>query len=223
MFDGASDIWLPRRRANAAGEIAGGRGVERFVLIIAVVELRRVDQREVGANVRRHSLSIFEERHEHLDVHAKRLSDRFKKATNILDLMMEKLPLKACPFTVQMGEETARLYLNIGKASNDSTLIAKSNKMLEDEIMRYGQYIRYYQSLSPSQYDRLTNIDKFIDQQYLLNLLGDYGAQVSDEQYQAIAGKLQASGVNIERQQAYQDAYERAMQERMQAARESAE
>ena len=80
MFDGAPDIRLPRRRANAAGEIAGGRGVERFVLVIAVVELRRVDQREVGVNVRRHSPPIFEEWHERLDVHAKRLPDRFKKA-----------------------------------------------------------------------------------------------------------------------------------------------
>ena len=80
MFDGAPYFRLPRRGANAAGEIAGGRGVERFVLVIAVVKLRRVDQREVGANVRRHSPPIFEEWHERLDVHAKRLPDRFKEA-----------------------------------------------------------------------------------------------------------------------------------------------
>ena len=49
------------------------------------MELRRVDQREVGANVRRHAAVAgrppYRKRHERLDVHAKRLPDRFKKAT----------------------------------------------------------------------------------------------------------------------------------------------
>jgi hypothetical protein len=35
------------------------------------------------------------------------VADRYKKAGTILDLMMEKLPIATCPFSVQMGAEVA--------------------------------------------------------------------------------------------------------------------
>ena len=151
------------------------------------------------------------------------VADRYKKARTILDMMMEKLPLSACPFTVQMGEQVARLYYALGKASNDNTCIEKGNKLLEDEIMRYGQYLRYYQSLSVSQYERLTRTDKFIDQQYMLDMLADYGEQCGDEQYQKLAQKLQDSGVNMTRLESYQKAYEQAMQQRYAAQMKAAQ
>ena len=145
------------------------------------------------------------------------VADRYKKARTILDLMMEKLPVNICPFTVQMGEQVARIYYNLGKASGDNTSVEKGNKILEDEILRYGSYLRFYQSLNPSQYERLTSADKFIDQQYLLNMLGDYGQQCGDEKYEALASKLSGMGVNMGRLQSYQEAYERALQQQMQA------
>ena len=140
-------------------------------------------------------------------------ADRFKKARHILDLMMEKLPLSACPFTVQMGQQVARVYQNLAQASEDKTCQEKSAKILEDEIMRYAGYMRFYQSLSPSQYERLTRTDKYIDQHYMLDLLGDYGEQCSDEEYQKLAQKLKDMGVNMERLQSYQNAYEQAMRQ----------
>ena len=142
------------------------------------------------------------------------VADRYKKARTILDLMLEKLPVSACPFTVQMGQEVANVYYFLSKSSGDNTSMEKSNKLLEDEILRYSKYVRFYQSLSPSQYDRLTRIDKFIDQQYLLDLLGDYGQQCGEEKYEAIAKKLSDSGVNMDRLMAYQRAYEQSMQQR---------
>jgi hypothetical protein len=148
-------------------------------------------------------------------------ADRFKKARHIMDLMLEKLPQGACPFTVQMGQQAAHIYYSLGKASDDNTCIEKSNKLLESEILRYAQYLRFYQSLSPSQYERLTRTDKYIDQQYVLDMLGDYGDQCGDEKYQELAKKLVAAGVSMERLQSYQEAYERAMRqqyEEMQAA-----
>ena len=145
------------------------------------------------------------------------VADRFKKARHILDLMMEKLPIATCPFTVQMGQQVARLYLNLGKSSGDDACIAKGTKILKDEIMRYGNYVRFYQSLDPSQYERLTRIDKYIDQQYLLDLLGDYGQHCDEKQYQELAQKLQASGVNMERQQSFQRAYEQSMRQQYEA------
>ena len=142
-------------------------------------------------------------------------ADRFKKSRHILDLMMEKLPTSICPFVVQMGEQTANIYYNLGKLSGDSTCIEKSNKILENEIMRYGQYLRYFQSLDASQYERLTTAEKFIDQQYILNMLSDYGSQCGDEKYENLVKNLMTSGVNFDRLKTYQQAYERQVQQRM--------
>ena len=149
-------------------------------------------------------------------------ADRFKKSRTILDLMMEKLPIEICPFTVQMGQQVASTYYNLGMSSGDKTLVERGNKILEDEIMRYAGYLRFYQTLSASQYERLTSIDKYIDQQYMLNMLGDYGEQCGNQQYEALAKKLVAAGVNMDRLQAYQRSYEQAMMQRMQAQQQAA-
>ncbi len=149
--------------------------------------------------------------------------DRYTKAAHVLDLMMEKLPTATCPFSVQMGQQVSRIYYNLGKVSNNQACLDKAAKLLESEIMRYAGYLRYYQSLSPKMYDRLTNIDKFIDQQYMLDMLSDYGSQCGDEKYQELAKKLVAAGVNMDRQQQYQKAYEQAMYERYSAQQQAAE
>ena len=155
------------------------------------------------------------------------VADRFKKAGHILDLMMEKLPIATCPFTVQMGEQVARAYYKLGEMSENQSFKDKGNKMLEDEIFRYAGYLRYYQSLSASQYERLSRIDKIIDQQYMLDLLGDYGQQCGDEQYEKLVSKLSQTGLNMERLQSYQRAYEESLmrqyQQQQQAAQQAAE
>ena len=150
-------------------------------------------------------------------------ADRYKKARTVLDLMMEKLPTNISPFTVQMGEQVALLYYNLGKNNEDHDCITISNKLLESEIMRYGNYLRFYQSLDASQYDRLTNVDKFIDQQYMIFMLQDYYKQCGEEKYSEIMGKLAANGVNVERLQSYQRSYDQAMLQRQQAAQAQAE
>ena len=151
------------------------------------------------------------------------VADRYKKAQTILDLMLEKLPTSITPFSVQMGEQVANVYYNLGKVTNNNALLEKANKILEEEIMRYGDYIRFYQSLDADQYARLTNVDKFIDQQYLIYLLHDYYQQTDEQKYQAIMGKLAANGVNVERLQAYQKAYDQAMMQQQQAEAAQAE
>ena len=150
-------------------------------------------------------------------------ADRFKKARHILDLMMEKLPVGACPFTVQMGQQVAHIYYTLGKASEDNSAIEKSAQLLESEIIRYAGYLKFYQSLNPSQYERLTRTDKYIDQQYMLDMLGDYGQQCGDEKYQALAQKLVNAGVNMQRLQAYQQAYEESMRQRYAAQQQAAQ
>ena len=144
-------------------------------------------------------------------------ADRYKKARTILDLMMEKLPTSICPFVIQMGEQVANVYYNLGKVSSDSTLVDKANKILEDEVLRFGSYLRFYQSLDAGQYSRLTNTDKFIDQQYMLFMLQDYYRQAGESKYTKLMDKLAANGVNVERLQAYQKSYDQAMLRQQQA------
>ena len=150
-------------------------------------------------------------------------ADRYKKAQTILDLMMEKLPTSITPFTVQMGEQVSNVYYNLGKLTKNDALIEKANKLLEDEILRYGNYLKFYQSLDADQYSRLTNVDKFIDQQYMLFMLHDYYQHTNEQKYQAIMGKLANNGVNMERLQAYQKAYDQAMIQQQQAEAAQAE
>ena len=145
-------------------------------------------------------------------------ADRYKKAGTILDLMMEKLPVSICPFTVQIGEEVAEIYHQLGESAKDNTYTDKARKILEDEIVHYGQYVRYYQSLSPNQYSQLTRTDKFIDQQYLLDMLADYGEWFGDDDYRTkVVPKLQDMGVSLERQLQFQQQYEAALRQQMQA------
>ena len=138
------------------------------------------------------------------------VADRYKKAITILDLMLEKLPTSVCPFTVQMGEQVADVYYNVGKASGNNEYVKKAKAILDKEILRYADYLRFYQSLDASKYGRLTNMDKFIDQQYMIYMLNGYSTRYGDDAYQKIMGELQAKGVNMERMRSYQQMLQRA-------------
>jgi hypothetical protein len=151
------------------------------------------------------------------------VADRYKKAIHILDLMMEKLPIATSPFTVQMGDQVARIYYELGKASNNDACIKKGNDLLRQETLRYGDYIRFYQSLSPSMYDRLNTTDKFIDTQYMVFLLHDYYLQCGEAPYKKLMDELAARGVNVQRIQAMQRSYDEAMLQQQQAAQQQAE
>ncbi len=151
------------------------------------------------------------------------VADRYKKAIHILDLMMEKLPIATSPFTVQMGDQVARIYYELGKASNNDACIKKGNDLLRQETLRYGDYIRFYQSLSPSLYDCLNTTDKFIDTQYMVFLLHDYYLQCGEASYKKLMDELAARGVNVQRIQAMQRSYDEAMLQQQQAAQQQAE
>ena len=146
--------------------------------------------------------------------------DRYKKARIVLDLMMEKLPIATCPFTVQMGQQVARLYFALGKSCNDEEATKRGNIILEDEIMRYSKYIVFYQSLTADQYELLTEYDKFIDKKYVLDMLADYTDHNGEQKYQQLCGKMSAAGVNMQRLEAYMKAFQQMMQ--MQQAQQRA-
>ena len=126
-------------------------------------------------------------------------ADRFGKARKVLDLMMEKLPAKASPYAVQMGQHIAEAYASLAEYGGDATAKQKAVELLEQEIMRYADYCRYYQSLSPSMYSRLTNVDRFINERYMTFLISDYASLTDETKTESLAKKVQARGVNVER------------------------
>ena len=117
----------------------------------------------------------------------------------------------------------ALIYYSLGKESGDESLIEKSNKMLEDEIMRYAGYVKFYQSLDASQYERLTSIDKFIDQQYITYMLRDYVDQCGEQKYNQLMNKLESAGLNMQRLQSFQQSYDQALLRQQQAAQQAAQ
>lgn len=124
--------------------------------------------------------------------------DRFNKARNVLKLMEEKLPAKACPYSIMQGMTIAQTWDFLSQYTELEADKKHTLDLLEAEIMHYGQYARYYQSLDSSMYSRLTRDDYYVDQRYLgtmIYLLND----LSKERAEAVTKRLTAEGVNVTR------------------------
>lgn len=100
--------------------------------------------------------------------------ERYKMAGNVLNLMMEKLPVKVQPFGVQLGLEVSQLYATLGELTGNDQYFEQAEGILKKELDRYSQNIVYYQSLKPWQYLTLPYNDRWIDQYYYLRLLQEY-------------------------------------------------
>ncbi|MDE7119873.1 MAG: hypothetical protein K2O10_04625, partial [Muribaculaceae bacterium] len=125
-------------------------------------------------------------------------ADRFAKAADILGLIDTKLPTSVAPYSIQIGEQIARLSLMTGLQLNDKKLQDKGMQILEDEIMRYGKYLPYFRELRRSLpgwgYTGLSAADRYVPL-YLYTLLEDYmtyGGNVD-----ALSKKLSAAGIDI--------------------------
>lgn len=123
--------------------------------------------------------------------------DRYNKARNVLNLMETKLPRSVSPLSVQLGYRIAQVYLLLGSVDNNKADTEKGLKLLRDEIMRFGDHVRFYQSLSPNEYRRLSNTDMYIDSSYLMQLLQLYNAEADNTE--EVMKALEAMGVNLQR------------------------
>ena len=74
----------------------------------------------------------------------------------------------------------------------------KAVDLLESEILRYSDYLRYYQSLSPSNYDRLTNTDYYIERRYFPQLITAM-AQYDEKRFEKLMVKLENHGLSMDR------------------------
>ncbi len=124
-------------------------------------------------------------------------ADRYSKALNLLQLMEKKLPEAAAPYAVQVPQKMAQLYARIGAVTGNKKASAKAISLLESELRRYAQNVRYYQSLNPWQYATLPNTDRFIETYYMVYLLQDYSDAGGDPE--KMVSELEDMGVNFDR------------------------
>lgn len=129
----------------------------------------------------------------------KYMNDRFSRSRHILELMSEKLPESNQPYSVQLGEKIAQIYYNLGQETGNKADTQKANDLMKAEINRFGQYVRYYQTLTPSQYNLLSNTDMYIDTYYMVELLQLFNEYNSEEDTHKVLKELETCGVNVNR------------------------
>ncbi len=124
-------------------------------------------------------------------------ADRYAKALELLKLMEEKLPEAASPYAIQVPQKMAQIYARIGIATGNKEASARAIELLENELMRYAQNVKYYQSLNPWQYATLPKTDRFIETYYMVYLLQDLG-DVGGEP-EKMVDRLTDMGINFDR------------------------
>ncbi len=125
-------------------------------------------------------------------------ADRYKKAETVLDLIGEKLPTSVVPYSIQIGEQIARCYIQLADATGKDALRLKGLDILHGEILRYGAYLPYFKelrkTLPASGFGGLSGVDRFVPS-YLYYLLDDYVQAGGDTD--ALQKELAAKGVNL--------------------------
>ena len=123
---------------------------------------------------------------------------QYDKARKVLQLMESKLPVKAVPYSIQLGQRVAQVYEALGRYSNNQADIKKAASIVYDEIERYAQYVRYYQTLTPDLYNRLSYNDHYVDQRYFLDLIQYYNA-LDEKGLDKVVKMIDGYGVNLNR------------------------
>ena len=140
------------------------------------------------------------------------VNDRFAKALDILNLMEKKLPEKACSFTLNMGgmQRLADMYDAIGKETNKPELEKKALDIIEKEIVRYSQYMIYYQSIG-ERINGLSNYDQNVMTIYYPRLFCRY-KELNPAGYDALIKKVKGLGVYTNEVEDYVKQYEQRKQ-----------
>ncbi len=126
-----------------------------------------------------------------------RIDDRFKKAKEVTDLMVEKLPAYASPYGCLVAPQLVDIYARLALATNDTDAHEKAMSILTDEINSTKQYLLYIQSLTPAQFYNLSRTDRYIYDTYFLNLLQLYASIGGDSS--KLIEALQNEGVDFSR------------------------
>lgn len=140
--------------------------------------------------------------------------ERLEMAANIVDLMMEKLPVKHSPFMIQVGQRAAGSYCQLGELLGRQDLKDKGLKIYRDEIVRYAPYLDYFASLVNDERARrqrssivvedvtlgniaLSRSDRYIPT-YLYNMISEYAEYGGDDALDALQDELDRKHINID-------------------------
>ncbi len=74
--------------------------------------------------------------------------EKFKKAINVLNLIEEKLPTRLSPYQQLTSFYLVGDYMALANYLNDPKLKQKAQAIYESEIVRYAQYMAYYDNMS---------------------------------------------------------------------------
>ncbi len=133
-------------------------------------------------------------------VQAKELiNQKYSRAEEILDLMIEKLPAKASPLGPIIAIQTADLYSRLAEVSDSESVRKKATELLLSEINLYKGYMLYIQSLTPQQFGMLSHTDRSIYDSFFIQLVQLYGVVAGNEDFTKLVTDLQAEGVNFAR------------------------
>ena len=133
-------------------------------------------------------------------VQAKELiNQKYSRAEEILDLMIEKLPAKASPLGPIIAIQTADLYSRLAEVSDSESVRKKATELLLSEINLYKDYMLYIQSLTPQQFGMLSHTDRSIYDSFFIQLVQLYGVVAGNEDFTKLVTDLQAEGVNFAR------------------------
>ena len=125
-------------------------------------------------------------------------NDRLNRARKVLHTMETKLPQKTSEYSVQMGLRVAQTYETLAQYSKNEQDMKRCKELLRSEVLRYGDYQKYYQSLSVQMYNRLSYNDMYIDQYYLPHLFYYY-MQVDADGAEPLLQEMRERGVNVDR------------------------
>lgn len=131
-------------------------------------------------------------------------ADRFTKAARILDMIEEKLPVSASPYSIQTGYQIADVYLRLAAETGDQKLYDKGMKIVLGEIERYAAYLPYFnelrRTLPGSGFSGLSPADRYVPT-YLYLLLQLYAEEGGD--LKVVSDSLAKKGVNLDDLEAY--------------------
>ena len=132
------------------------------------------------------------------------IDDSYNKARHVLDLIVTKLPEKASPYSLQTGESIAHDYYLLNELTGNKEDWEKAEKIMRREVLKYAEYVRFYQQLSPSLYNRLTHYDMYIDQTMFVSYLKTYN-EIAEDKMEGLLQELEDMGVNLDRIYTYQE------------------
>ncbi len=131
--------------------------------------------------------------------------ERYLKALDIMNLMVEKLPVEPAPYGVQMGQQVGDMFVSLGDVLGDPDITARGAEILEHEIRLYGQHLIYMQHLKPWQYSLLPQNDRYVrrlqlsdgPKSYFLDLLLSYNDAADRDSFRNLLVELQDQGVDF--------------------------